>query len=169
MSSRFIKAIPCEDIEIKHLFYAVGAGNINIHSIMIDNCGAYTNWTCARNLTFGQKIAMWNLLGLNFMIFDYLKICDRRMSQEKYNVSKIVDFQWGQIIVVMNSLQRRRKIKYDISKGIRYVPIYNGCSWSNWMNTKDYEKFSVKESDYRYKSTIFVAILIEPGIAKDCS
>jgi hypothetical protein len=62
---------------------------------MINNCEIYTNWTCARNLTFGQEIAKWDLLGLNFRIFDHLKICGRKMSQKEYNVSKVGDFQWG--------------------------------------------------------------------------
>jgi hypothetical protein len=52
-------------------------------------------------MTNGQAIAIWNLLGIDFLYFDYNMIYGRRLSPKEYNTRKVVEFICGQVYKLM--------------------------------------------------------------------
>jgi hypothetical protein len=69
--------------------------------------------TSPRNITLGQAIEMWCLLGINIPPFQYLQIDDRRLSDYEYNVEVLDHWPWSKMFTLMNGLEGGGKNEED--------------------------------------------------------
>jgi hypothetical protein len=104
-SRKFIKAIPKVVLRNYNLFSMVECSVLNIQSLIFNHNGMKFNLTCTRSLTLCKAIVMWNLLGVDFLGFDYVIINGRKMIDYEYNNVAIEFWPWNQNIYLKNSLK----------------------------------------------------------------
>jgi hypothetical protein len=84
-----VRAIPDQANVVHGMKSIVELGDLNVHSIML-KCGELIlNLTAPRNVTLGQAIVMWSLLGIQIPPFSYLQIDGRKLTDFEYKVEPL--------------------------------------------------------------------------------
>jgi hypothetical protein len=73
----------------RRILNIVNCDMINIQAINFKVGEEYKTFTGPKNISLGEAIAFWSLLGLNFPSFDYILVDGRRMNEYEYNVEKL--------------------------------------------------------------------------------
>jgi hypothetical protein len=67
--------------------------------------------TGPKNITLGEALALWCLMGINMPPFDYILLDGRKLTQYEYNVEKLDHWPWNKTFIFMNNLKGGLKLK----------------------------------------------------------